>query len=196
MIAPYWYAEGGALSPEAHGRKAAAALEQRILELGPETVAAFIGEPIQGAGGVIIPPPGYWAEVQRICREHDVLLIADEVITGFGRIGRWWGSERYGITPDLMTVAKGLSSGYLPIAGAAARRAGRRRGRRGRPGMGARLHLFRPSGGGGGRAREPAADRSRRACTSARAGRSATISPARWRASAIIRWSARCAAAG
>jgi putrescine aminotransferase len=116
VMAPYWYAEGGALSPEAHGRKAAAALEQRILELGPETVAAFIGEPIQGAGGVIIPPPGYWAEIQRICREHDVLLIADEVICGFGRTGRWWGAERFAITPDLMTVAKGLSSGYLPIA--------------------------------------------------------------------------------
>jgi putrescine aminotransferase len=116
VIAPYWYAEGGALSPEEHGRKAAAALEQRILELGPDTVAAFIGEPIQGAGGVIIPPPGYWAEVQRICRAHDVLLIADEVICGFGRTGRWWGSERFEITPDLMTVAKGLSSGYLPIA--------------------------------------------------------------------------------
>jgi putrescine aminotransferase len=116
VIAPYWYAEGGALTPEEHGRAAAAALERRILELGPETVAAFIGEPIQGAGGVIIPPPGYWAEVQRICRAHDVLLIADEVICGFGRTGRWWGSERFEIAPDLMTVAKGLSSGYLPIA--------------------------------------------------------------------------------
>jgi putrescine---pyruvate transaminase len=114
--APYWYAEGGTLSPEEFGLQAAQALERRILELGPETVAAFIGEPIQGAGGVIIPPEGYWAEVQRICRAHDVLLIADEVICGFGRTGRWWGSERFGITPDLMTVAKGLSSGYLPIA--------------------------------------------------------------------------------
>jgi putrescine---pyruvate transaminase len=114
--APYWYAEGGTLSPEEFGLQAAQALERRILELGPETVGAFIGEPIQGAGGVIIPPEGYWAEVQRICRAHDVLLIADEVICGFGRTGRWWGSERFGITPDLMTVAKGLSSGYLPIA--------------------------------------------------------------------------------
>jgi putrescine aminotransferase len=114
--APYWYAEGGTLSPEEFGLQAAQALERRILELGPETVAAFIGEPIQGAGGVIIPPEGYWAEVQRICRAHDVLLIADEVICGFGRTGRWWGSERFDITPDLITVAKGLSSGYLPIA--------------------------------------------------------------------------------
>ncbi len=114
--APYWYAEGGARTPEEHGRWAALALERRIQELGPETVAAFIGEPIQGAGGVIIPPPGYWAEVQRICRDYDLLLIADEVICGFGRTGYWWGSEQFGIVPDLVTAAKGLSSGYLPIA--------------------------------------------------------------------------------
>ena len=114
--APYWFAEGGELTPEEYGRDAAAALEQKVLELGPETVGAFIGEPVQGAGGVIIPPPGYWAEIQRICRKHDVLLIADEVVCGFGRTGRWFGSERFGIEPDIMTVAKGLSSGYVPIA--------------------------------------------------------------------------------
>ena len=114
--APYWDAEGGDLSPEAYGKRAAQALEQKILELGPETVGAFIGEPVQGAGGVIIPPAGYWAEIQRICRQYDVLLVADEVICGFGRTGRWFGSERFGIEPDVMTVAKGLSSGYVPIA--------------------------------------------------------------------------------
>jgi putrescine aminotransferase len=116
VAAPYWYAEGGERSPEAFGRLAAQALEQRIQELGPETVAAFIGEPIQGAGGVIIPPQGYWAEIQRICRQYDVLLIVDEVICGCGRTGRWWGAERFAIAPDIMTTAKGLSSGYLPIA--------------------------------------------------------------------------------
>ena len=116
VAAPYWYGEGGAHTPEEHGRLAAQALERRIQELGPERVAAFIGEPIQGAGGVIIPPEGYWAEIQRICREHDVLLIVDEVICGFGRTGRWWGAERFGIRPDIVTAAKGLSSGYLPIA--------------------------------------------------------------------------------
>jgi putrescine aminotransferase len=79
-------------------------------------VAAFIGEPVQGAGGVIVPPPGYWQEIERICRQHDVLLIADEVICGLGRTGRWWGFERFGFTPDIVTAAKGLSSGYLPIA--------------------------------------------------------------------------------
>ena len=114
--APYWYAHGGDLSPEAWGRRAAAALEDKILELGPETIAAFAGEPVQGAGGVIVPPAGYWAEVQAICRRHDVLLLADEVICGFGRTGRWFGSQTFDIVPDLMTVAKGLSSGYVPIA--------------------------------------------------------------------------------
>ncbi|MGI9506526.1 MAG: aminotransferase, partial [Geminicoccaceae bacterium] len=116
VAAPYWYAEGGDLSPEEHGRKAAEALEQRILELGADKVAAFIGEPIQGAGGVIIPPDGYWEAIQLICKRHDVLLIADEVICGFGRTGRWWGSESFNIAPDIMTMAKGLSSGYLPIS--------------------------------------------------------------------------------
>ncbi len=114
--APYWYGEGGDLAPEVFGRIAAASLEERIVQLGPERVAAFIGEPIQGAGGVIIPPDGYWREIQAICKRHDVLLIADEVICGFGRTGRWWGSDSFGITPDIMTMAKGLSSGYLPIS--------------------------------------------------------------------------------
>jgi len=114
--APYWYGEGGDLSPETFGQRAADALERRIVELGAENVAAFIGEPIQGAGGVIIPPDGYWSAVQDICKRHDVLLIADEVICGFGRTGRWWGSEAFGISPDIMTMAKGLSSGYLPIS--------------------------------------------------------------------------------
>jgi putrescine---pyruvate transaminase len=114
--APFWWAEGAALSPEDHGRACAAALEAMILELGPENVGAFIGEPVMGAGGVLVPPPGYWAEVQRICRKHDILLIADEVICGFGRTGNWFASQTYDIAPDIMTVAKGLSSGYLPIS--------------------------------------------------------------------------------
>jgi adenosylmethionine-8-amino-7-oxononanoate aminotransferase len=80
-------------------------------------IAAFIGEPVIGAGGVIPPTDGYWSEVSRLCHEHDVLLIADEVITGFGRLGRWWGTERYGIEPDMMTFAKGVTSGYVPLGG-------------------------------------------------------------------------------
>lgn len=80
-------------------------------------IAAFIGEPVVGAGGVYPPQPSYWAEVQRLCREHDVLLIADEVITGFGRTGELWGSQRYGISPDLVLFAKVVTSGYLPLGG-------------------------------------------------------------------------------
>ncbi|PID50027.1 MAG: aspartate aminotransferase family protein [Proteobacteria bacterium] len=114
---PHWYSEGGDLSPEAFGLQRAQELEQTILELGVDKVAAFIGEPIQGAGGVVIPPASYWPEIQRICRKYNILLIADEVITGFGRTGEWFGSQYFGIEPDLMTIAKGLTSGYLPMGG-------------------------------------------------------------------------------
>jgi putrescine aminotransferase len=114
---PYWYADGGDLSPAEFGLKAAHELEKKIVELGAHRVAAFIGEPIQGAGGVIIPPETYWPEIQKICDRHGILLVADEVICGFGRTGHWFGSNLYGLRPDLMTIAKGLSSGYLPIGG-------------------------------------------------------------------------------
>jgi putrescine aminotransferase len=114
---PYWWAEGGSMTPEEFGLTRARELEAKIEELGADTVAAFIGEPIQGAGGVIVPPATYWPEIQRICRKHGILLIADEVITGFGRTGSWFGSQTFGITPDIMTIAKGLSSGYAPIGG-------------------------------------------------------------------------------
>jgi putrescine aminotransferase len=113
---PYWYQEGGDLSPDEFGLAAARALEEKILELGAETVAAFIGEPVQGAGGVIVPPDTYWPEIQRICRKYGVLLIADEVICGFGRTGNWFGSETFDIAPDIMTLAKGITSGYLPLS--------------------------------------------------------------------------------
>jgi adenosylmethionine-8-amino-7-oxononanoate aminotransferase len=93
----------------------ATALAKVIEQAGADQVAAFICEPVIGAGGVYFPPDGYLAEVQRICRDNDVLFIADEVICGFGRTGEWFGSQRYGIEPDLMTVAKGLTSGYLPL---------------------------------------------------------------------------------
>jgi putrescine---pyruvate transaminase len=114
---PYWYADGGGLTAEDFGLAAARALEEKIVELGAHSVAAFIGEPIQGAGGVIIPPDTYWPEIQRICDRHGILLVADEVICGFGRTGFWFGSDRFGIRPDLMPIAKGMSSGYLPIGG-------------------------------------------------------------------------------
>lgn len=114
---PNWYAEGGDMDPEEFGLMRAKELETEILKHGAENVAAFIGEPVQGAGGVIIPPNSYWPEIQRICREHNILLIADEVICGFGRTGNWFGSQTLGIKPDVMTIAKGLSSGYAPVGG-------------------------------------------------------------------------------
>jgi putrescine aminotransferase len=116
---PYWWEHGRpqGLSHEAFGRVAAGWLEERILAIGPERVAAFIGEPVQGAGGVIIPPASYWPEVQRICRKYDILLVADEVICGFGRTGQWWGSQTLGFEPDLITFAKGVTSGYVPLGG-------------------------------------------------------------------------------
>tara|TARA_Y100000815_G_scaffold210602_1_gene195025 strand:+ start:3776 stop:5170 length:1395 start_codon:yes stop_codon:yes gene_type:complete len=114
---PHWYAEGGDMSPEEFGLERARQLEAKIAELGEDKVAAFIAEPVQGAGGVIIPPETYWPEVQRICDAHDILLIADEVICGFGRTGNWFGSQTMNIRPHIMTIAKGLSSGYAPIGG-------------------------------------------------------------------------------
>jgi putrescine aminotransferase len=112
---PYWFGEGGDLAPAEFGLAAARALEATIDALGEDRIAAFIAEPIQGAGGVIIPPETYWPEISRICAEREILLVADEVICGFGRLGRWFGSDYYGVKPDLMPIAKGLSSGYLPI---------------------------------------------------------------------------------
>ena len=109
---PYWYGEGREMSPEEFGRERARQLEAKIDALGEENVCAFIAEPIQGAGGVIIPPESYWPEIKRICEEREILLVVDEVICGFGRTGAWWGAETYGVTPDLMPIAKGMTSGY------------------------------------------------------------------------------------
>jgi putrescine aminotransferase len=119
VMPPHWYDYGGDLEPEDFGRQAAKAVEDKILELGADKVAAFIGEPIMGAGAVLLPPDSYWPEIQRICRAHDVLLIADEVICGFGRTGHWFGSDLYGIEPDIIPMAKGLTSGYLPLSAVA-----------------------------------------------------------------------------
>ena len=114
---PYWFGEGGDMSPEEFGLHTARQLEEAIDRIGEDKVAAFIAEPIQGAGGVIIPPETYWPEIKRILAERDILLAADEVICAFGRLGTWFGSDYYGLEPDLMPIAKGLSSGYLPIGG-------------------------------------------------------------------------------
>ena len=114
---PYWFAEGGDQTPEAFGIWAAEQLEKKILEVGEDKVAAFIAEPIQGAGGVIIPPDSYWPKIREILAKYDILFVADEVICGFGRTGEWFGSDYYGNQPDLMTIAKGLTSGYIPMGG-------------------------------------------------------------------------------
>ena len=117
VMPPYWFAMGTpGETPEETGARAARAVEEKIAELGPDRVAAFIGEPVIGAGGVIVPPDNYWPEIQRICRENDVLVVCDEVITGFGRTGEWFGAQKFGIEADLMTIAKGLTSGYVPMS--------------------------------------------------------------------------------
>ena len=114
---PYHYGLAPAEDRDAFGIRAAGWLETKILEIGAEKVAAFIGEPVQGAGGVIIPPKTYWPEIQRICDKYGILLICDEVICGFGRVGKWFGSQLLGCKPDLMTFAKGVTSGYIPLGG-------------------------------------------------------------------------------
>ena len=117
IMQPHWFVNGANMSPEDFGQHAAQALEDKILALGADNVAAFIAEPVQGAGGVIVPPSTYWPLIQKICTEHNVLLVADEVICGFGRTGNWFGCNTFNIAPDMMAIAKGLSSGYLPIGG-------------------------------------------------------------------------------
>jgi putrescine aminotransferase len=114
---PWWWGEGADQTPAEFGLWAAREVGRAIDALGAENVGAFIGEPVQGAGGVIVPPDTYWPEVQKICRERDVLMVSDEVICGFGRLGSWFGCQHFGVTPDLMTIAKGLTSGYLPMGG-------------------------------------------------------------------------------
>ena len=119
IMQPYLFGDAFGADPAKFATRAAAALEERILQVGPHNVAAFIGEPVQGAGGVIIPPPGYWPQIEAICRKYAILFVSDEVICGFGRLGRWFGFQHYGVRPDIVSMAKGLSSGYLPISATA-----------------------------------------------------------------------------
>jgi len=114
---PHYYRFGQAgESEEDFATRMAAELEKMIFDEGPDTIAAFIGEPVMGAGGVLVPPKTYWAKIQAVLNKHDILLVADEVICGFGRTGKMFGSETFGIKPDIMTMAKALSSAYLPIS--------------------------------------------------------------------------------
>jgi len=115
--APYGYRLDGLKPGESVGQAAARMLEETILREGPATVAAFIAEPVQGAGGIIVPPDDYFPRVREICTKHDVLFIADEIITGFGRTGRWFALDRWGVKPDILAFAKGVTSGYLPLGG-------------------------------------------------------------------------------
>ena len=113
----YYYGAKEGMSEQEFSQYCASELEKLILAEGPDTIAAFIGEPVMGTGGIIPPPEGYWSAIQPVLKKYDILLIADEVVTAFGRIGYDFGCERYGIEPDLITVAKGLTSGYLPLSG-------------------------------------------------------------------------------
>jgi putrescine aminotransferase len=118
VMDPYWFGEGrDGESLEEFGLRAAQALEDEILAVGPENVAAFAGEPVQGAGGVKIAPDSYWPAVQKIIDKYGILFLADEVITGFGRVGTWFASDYYGIKPNLITFAKAVTSGYIPLSG-------------------------------------------------------------------------------
>ena len=115
---PYYFENGlPGESADAFGLRSARWLEEKILELGADKVAAFIAEPVQGAGGVIIPPATYWPEIQRIVDKYGILLISDEVICAFGRLGTWFGYEKFGYKPDLVTFAKAVTSGYIPLGG-------------------------------------------------------------------------------
>ena len=113
---PYRF-EGELKAGETIGQAAARALEEAIIREGQDTVGAFIAEPVQGAGGVVVPPDDYFPLIREICNKYEVLFIADEVITGFGRTGEWFGLNRYGVQPDIMSFAKGITSGYLPLGG-------------------------------------------------------------------------------
>tara|TARA_R110002049_G_scaffold23490_61_gene82888 strand:- start:1140 stop:2507 length:1368 start_codon:yes stop_codon:yes gene_type:complete len=114
---PHWFEESVDETPQEYGIRVARELEQKIEELGEDRVAAFIAEPVQGAGGVIIPPDSYWPEIKRILGERDILLIMDEVICGFGRTGQWFGCQTFDLEPDLMTFAKAVTNGYQPLGG-------------------------------------------------------------------------------
>jgi len=116
---PWLYRNPYSSDPKRLGEICAELLEREILFQGPDTVAAFIAEPVQGAGGVIVPPPNYWPLVRRICDKYGVLLIADEVVTGFGRTGHWFGTRLWGVTADIWCLAKGISSGYVPLGATA-----------------------------------------------------------------------------
>jgi adenosylmethionine-8-amino-7-oxononanoate aminotransferase len=117
LTPPYAYRHGEGLSDDEFIAKLVAELEETIAREGADTIAAMIGEPVQGAGGVVVPPENYWRAIAPVLRKHDILLIFDEVITGFGRTGTMFGMLQYGVTPDIVSFAKGITSGYIPLGG-------------------------------------------------------------------------------
>ncbi len=117
VASPYWYGNGGDMTLEEYGLVAARSLEDKIKEVGAHRVAAFVAEPVQGAGGLRIPPATYWPEIRRICRDYGILFVADEVLCGFGRTGNWFGCQTYDLEPDMLTFAKAVTSGYVPLSG-------------------------------------------------------------------------------
>ncbi|WP_038038660.1 aspartate aminotransferase family protein [Thermorudis peleae] len=117
LTAPYAYRFAHGMSDEDFVQSLVRELEETIAREGAETIAAFIGEPVQGAGGVVVPPEGYWPAIAEVLRRHDILLIYDEVITGFGRTGTLFGMQQYGVIPDIVSFAKGITSGYVPLGG-------------------------------------------------------------------------------
>lgn len=163
-------------SEEQFSSRLADDLEKLILAEGPETIAAFFGEPIMGAGGVIVPPAGYWEKIQAVLSKYDILIVADEVICGFGRTGEMFGSQTFGIRPDIMVLSKQISSSYLPISALLNQRENVRadcRRKQSDRHLRSWLHRRRPSRRGGGRAREPEADRGARPCRQCAHGRRA-----------------------
>ena len=195
--APYQYRHGAGMKPEAFGAgRRRLARGRRCCEIGPDNVAAFIAEPAQSAGGAIVPRPDLLAGNPAICRSYDILLIVDEVVMGFGRTGDWFGSDSYGINPDIMQLGKAITSGYLPLSATVIsdRVADvlidtRRR-------VGAWLHLFRPSGLLRRRARKHPHLRRTKASSIARGGTRAANSRPSSKASPIIRSSAMSARSG
>ncbi|MBA3449607.1 MAG: aspartate aminotransferase family protein [Chloroflexia bacterium] len=117
LTPPYQYRHGADMSEDEFVASLVRELEETIAREGAETIAAMIGEPVQGAGGVVVPPQGYWAAIAPVLKEHDILLIFDEVICGFGRTGTMFGMQQYGVTPDIVSFAKGITSGYIPLGG-------------------------------------------------------------------------------
>ena len=194
---PWLYRNPYTQDPEKLGQICAELLEREIVFQGPDTVAAFIAEPVQGAGGVIVPPANYWPLVREVCDRHGVLLIADEVVTGFGRTGQLFGTRLWGVKADIWCFAKGISSGYIPLGATAVSQQGHGDLQQRRSDAGGHeswLHLRRSPGRRRGGARDHGRARARAHSGSVRRARAASVrrACAPWRGASA--WSGTCAA--